>query len=314
MSTTEDTVGTPDDVQPVQPSLFSGGGAGKGWFATLRGEKAAMFGSIGILILILAAIFAPLIARHGPIDINFEDRFQPPSAEYWFGTDQVGRDLFARVLYGARISLVVGLLSVSAAAGIGGLTGAFAGYYGGKIGGAMMRFWDALFAIPVMLVAIGTVAVLGTSLRSVGVAIAIGLSAYFARITRGAVVQELAYDYVEALRGLGISNMRVMFRHVLPNALSPVIVQGALALSSAVLLEASLSFLGLGAQEPDPSWGAMLATSRRFLRSAPYYGIIPGVAVTYFVVCVNLAADGLRVLLDPRAKRHEGVDEQAAQG
>ena len=305
---------TPGDVRPVRPSLLTGGGKSGGWFTALRADKAAMMGGIAILLLVVGAVAAPLLVQHGPTDINFDDRFQGPSAEYWFGTDQIGRDLFSRVLYGARISLIVGLLSVTAAALIGGLSGAVAGYYGGWAGGAMMRFWDALFAIPVMLVAIGTVAVLGTSLRSVGVAIAIGLSAYFARITRGAVVQELAYDYVEALRGLGIGNARVMFRHVLPNAMAPVIVQAALALSSAVLLEASLSFLGLGAQEPDPSWGAMLATSRRFLRSAPYYGIIPGVAVTYFVVSVNLAADGLRVLLDPRAKRHEGVDIQTGEG
>ena len=283
-------------------------------FAAVRAERAAMIGGIAILLLVFGAVAAPLLAQYGPTDINFESRFQGPSAEHWFGTDQIGRDLFARVLYGARISVVVGLLSVTAAALIGGLSGAVAGYYAGWAGGAMMRFWDALFAIPMMLVGIGTVAVLGTSLRSVGVAIAIGLSAYFARITRGAVVQELAYDYVDALRGLGISNLRVMFRHVLPNAMAPVIVQAALALSSAVLLEASLSFLGLGAQEPEPSWGAMLATSRRFLRSAPYYGIIPGVAVTYFVVSVNLAADGLRVLLDPRAKRHEGVSVETDEG
>ena len=304
----------PDDVRPVGPSLLTGRGRTKDWLAAVRSEKAAVIGGIALLLLVLAAVFAPFLVRHGPTEINFEDRFQSPSAEYWFGTDQIGRDLFSRVLFGARISLAVGLLSVSIAAAVGGLSGAFAGYYGGWIGGSMMRFWDALFAIPIMFVALGTIAVLGTSLRSVGVAIAIGLSAYFARITRGAVVQELAYDYVDALRGLGISNARVMFRHVLPNAMSPVIVQGALALSSAVLVEASLSFLGLGAQEPEPSWGAMLATSRRFLRSAPYYGIIPGVAVTYFVVSVNLAADGLRVLLDPRAKRHVAVQLEAGRG
>ena len=268
-----------------------------------------MIGGIAILLLVFGAVAAPLLAQYGPTDINFESRFQGPSAEHWFGTDQIGRDLFARVLYGARISVVVGLLSVTAAALIGGLSGAVAGYYAGWAGGAMMRFWDALFAIPMMLVGIGTVAVLGTSLRSVGVAIAIGLSAYFARITRGAVVQELAYDYVDALRGLGISNPRVMFRHVLPNAMAPVIVQASILLGATIIFEASLSFLGAGAKPTDPSWGAMISGNAGSGVNAihdyeqfPWLAITPAVLISLSVLSFNLLGDAVRDVLDPRLR------------
>lgn len=256
-------------------------------------------GTIVALLGVLAA-FGPALAPYDPLAMDFSVRFAPPSAAHWFGTDDFGRDLFSRVLYGASVSVQVALIAVGIS-GVAGVTlGVTAGYLGGWVDELIMRLMDVIFAFPAVLLAITVMAILGRGVENAMIAIAIVYAPIFARVTRGAVISVRDREFITAARALGQSHGRIMWRHVLPNALGPVIVQTSLSLAFAILAEAALSFFGLGTQPPDPSWGRMLAEGRGFLSQAPWMGIFPGLAIMVSVLGFNLLGDGLRDVLDPR--------------
>lgn len=267
-------------------------------------HKLAMAGAIITLALVMIAIFGRVIAPYDPLAMNFSALFAPPSLAHPFGTDEFGRDIFSRVLYGARISMQVALIAVSISGSVGVLLGLLAGFYRGWIDEVVMRFMDVLFAFPAVLLAITIMAVLGRGVGNAMIAIAIVYVPIFARVTRGAVISIRGREYVTAARALGKAPLGIMLRHVLPNALGPIIVQTSLSLAFAILAEAALSFFGLGTQPPDPSWGRMLSEGRGFLLQAPWMGIFPGIAIMVSVMGFNFLGDGLRDLLDPRSNRN----------
>ena len=258
------------------------------------------FGLATVLLVVLAALLAPLLASHSPIAQHAADELQAPSAQFPLGTDELGRDLWSRILFGARISLLVGVLATALAAGVGVTTGLLSGYLGGWIDSVVMRVYDALLAFPGIILGIAVISILGPSSINVAYAIGLGGTPYFARLTRSSVLSEREREYVHAARCVGAGNVRIMFRHILPNTLSPILVQFSLTMGFAVLAEAALSFLGLGAQPPEPSWGGMLSDSRAHLRDAPFYGLWPGLALTLLLVGLNYISDALRDGLDPR--------------
>lgn len=267
----------------------------------LRHRLIVIGGSI-IAVLTLIALFGTRLAPHDPMMMNFAARFAPPSLVHPFGTDEFGRDIFSRVLYGARVSLQVALIAVSISATVGVLLGALAGFYGRWLDELIMRLMDVLFAFPAVLLAITVMAILGRGVGNAMVAIAIVYIPIFARVTRGSVISVRGLEYIQAARALGQSNVAIIFRHLLPNATGPIIVQTTLSLAFAILAEAALSFFGLGTQPPEPSWGRMLAEGRAFLRQAPWMGVFPGLAIMLSVMGFNFLGDGLRDLLDPRLK------------
>lgn len=268
-------------------------------------NKMAMLGLFILLILILGAIFADVIADYDTkvVAQNIANRLQGPSAEHWFGTDEFGRDIFARMLHGSRVSLVVGLISVSVSLIIGGTLGAFAGFYGGKVDNVIMRIMDIFLAVPSILLAITIVAALGTNLVNVMLAIGISGVPNFARIVRAAVMSVKDQEFVESSRAIGASSVTIIFREIIPNCLAPIIVQATLSVAGAILSTASLSFIGLGVQPPDPEWGAMLSSGRNFLRDAMHLTLFPGLAIVITILALNLLGDGLRDALDPRLKQ-----------
>lgn len=256
---------------------------------------------MGLVALVLVcALFAPLIAPHDPYAMRPEHRFLGVSSYYPLGTDEFGRDQLSRIIYGARISLQVGLISVTIALLIGGTLGLIAGFFGGWVDSLISRLLDIMFAFPEILLAIALLAVLGSELRNVMIAIGIVYTPSFARIIRGPTLAVRQQEYIEAARVVGTPVQRILARHVLPNVAAPLIVQATVAFSFAILAEASLSFLGLGAQPPEPSWGAMLSGGRRFVETAPWMAIFPGVAIMLAVLGFNLLGDWLRDVLDPR--------------
>ena len=263
----------------------------------------ALIGLALIVLFVAAALLAPVIAPYDPI----ADRtlpFQPPSREHLMGTDLQGRDEFSRVLYGAQISLQVGIVSVLMAIVMGGVVGAIAGAAGGRVDAILMRFTDVLLAMPGILLAIGIVAWLGRGLPQIMLAVAATNAPIFARLLRGSLLSLREADYVIAARSVGASNLRLLTRHMLPNALTPLIVQATLALATAIIDVAGLGFLGLGPPDPrTPEWGTMLTDSTRFLRQAPHLIFFPGLAITISAIGFNLLGDGLRESLDPRLKR-----------
>jgi len=268
----------------------------------LRHRLVVAGGSI-VLLLGVLALFGRALAPHDPLMMDFTARFAPPSWTHPFGTDDFGRDLFSRVLYGARVSVQVAFIAVSLS-GVAGVTlGVLAGYLGGWIDEVIMRVMDVIFAFPAVLLAITVMAILGRGVENAMIAIAIVYAPIFARVTRGAVISVRDREFVTAARALGQGHGRVMFKHVLPNALGPIIVQTSLSLAFAILAEAALSFFGLGTQPPDPSWGRMLSEGRGFLGQAPWMGIFPGLAIMLSVLGFNLLGDGLRDVLDPRWRR-----------
>ncbi|MBS3941220.1 MAG: ABC transporter permease [Actinobacteria bacterium] len=275
------------------------------WRATvsaLLANRLAVFGLVMLTALVLTALFADLLIRQ-PINAqNLADRFAPPSSQYWFGTDDLGRDVFSRVVVGARVSLQVGVVSVGISLVAGTLIGLWAGYRGGWIDTVWMRAMDVLFAFPVILLAIALVAVLGPSLRNTMIAVGIVFTPIFARVVRGSVLSVREELHVRAVRSLGASDRRIILRHVLPNVAAPIIVQASLSLAFAILTEAALSYIGVGVQPPDPAWGYMLSDAQRFQRQGWWLSVFPGAAIFLSVMAFNLLGDGLRDALDPKQR------------
>jgi len=252
--------------------------------------------------LILMAAPAGLIAPYDPIANNVRAALQPPSSYYFFVTDRFGRDIFSRVVYGSRISLLVALVSVTLAASVGVVLGLLSGYYGGWVDSLIGRVMDVFFSFPALLLAIGFAAMLGPGLNNAIIAVAIVYAPSFGRVIRGPVVVERNKEYVEAARVIGGSSPRILLLHVFPNVLSLLIVQATITFSFAILTESYLSFLGLGTQPPNPSWGTMLQEGRTFLETAPWTSIFPGLAIMLAVLAFNLLGDGIRDVLDPRVR------------
>jgi len=253
--------------------------------------------------LTFAAVCAPWVTPYSPYAPDSAAGLQPPSRAHPFGTDTIGRDYLSRLLFGARVSLLVGVTTMAAAGAVGTALGLVAGYYGGIADTLIGRFLDALLAFPVVLLAIFVVAVLGASMLNAMVAITIVYTPAFARLTRASVLSLRAQDFSEAARAMGASDARIIGRHILPNTLSPLLVQAFLGVGSAILIEASLSFLGLGVQPPTPSWGSMIGAGRTFLTVAPWLTLFPGLAIVVAIIGVNVFGDGLREMLDPRTWR-----------
>ncbi|MFN8661285.1 MAG: nickel transporter permease [Thermomicrobiales bacterium] len=266
----------------------------------LRRDPAAVAGLIIILALIVIAIVAPWITPYDPNDQSFRIKLKPPSAEHWLGTDEFGRDVFSRILIGTRVALYVGIVPVIVAMIIGVTLGLAAGYYGKIVDQVIMRLIDILLAFPWLLLAIGIMAVLGPGINNVVIAVAIVYIPAFARIVRGSVLSIKEKEYVEAARAMGQPNPRIITRHVLANALAPIIVLATLSIGQAIIYAAGLSFIGLGTQPPNADWGVMLSSGREYLRDAPWLGFFPGLAILITVLAFNLFGDGLRDALDPR--------------
>lgn len=271
----------------------------------MRRNRLAMFGLVIVSILIIVAVFANQIADYNTVAIkqNVVERLQGPSAEHWAGTDEFGRDIFARLVHGARISLLVGMVAVCIALVTGGILGAIAGYFGGTVDNVIMRIMDIFLSIPILLLAIMIVAALGSSMLNLMIAIGLASMPTFARIVRASVLSVKDQEFVEAARAIGAKNDHIILRHIMPNCLSPIIVQATLRVATAILSTASLSFISLGIQAPAPEWGAMLASGRAYIRDAPHIVIIPGLLIMITILSLNLLGDGLRDALDPKLKR-----------
>jgi len=265
----------------------------------LRNRKGAV--GIGVLLfLVVMALFAEQLAPYDPIELHLEDQLKPPSAKYWFGTDELGRDILSRIIHGAGISLQAGLLAVALAAIVGVVTGLLAGYMSGWFDSIIMRIWDTLLAFPAIFLAIAIVGVLGPGRMNAVIAVAVINMPTFARLIRATTLSVKGTEFVEAARSIGCTNVRVMVKTIFPNCIAPLMVQMAIAAPAAIIIEASLSYLGLGTQPPEPSWGNMLSSAQSYLYVTPTYGIFPGVAITLVVVGMNYFADGLQDAIDPR--------------
>ncbi len=265
-------------------------------------NKQAMIGLAMLFLLIFAAVFANVIAPYDPVEQNLLIRLQGPSAAHWFGTDELGRDIFSRILYGARISMTVGLIAVSISCVAGCALGAIAGYYGGILDTVIMRISDIMMAIPSILLNISIVAALGTGLQNVMIAIGISSVPAYCRIMRASLLSLKNQEFVDASRVAGSTDFYIIMHHIIPNSLAPLIVQATLKIGGAILSCASMSFIGLGIVPPTPEWGAMLSTGRDFLRDAPHLTAFPGLAIMFAVFSMNLIGDGLRDALDPKLK------------
>jgi len=265
-------------------------------------RKGAVFGLAVIALLVGVAVLAPLIAPYEPDQQTWSAVRKAPSALHWFGTDDVGRDVFTRVIYGARASLLAGVVAVAFALLIGVPIGLIAGYFGGFLDALLSRINDAMLACPFLILAIALAAFLGPSLRNAMIAIAVTTAPIFMRLTRGQTMAVKVEDYIEAARAVGNPNWRIALRHILPNILPALLVQATLSIATAIIAEATLSFLGLGQQPPAPSWGSMLNAAQRFLVNAPWMAIWPGLAIFMAVISFNLVGDGLRDALDPRSR------------
>ena len=265
-------------------------------------NRGALFGTLVIGIVILSAVCSPWIAPHSPNEIDSINMLLPPSTEHFMGTDDIGRDIFSRIIYGARVSTVVGIVSIGIAMLLGVPLGVISGFYGGIADSAIMRIMDVLLSFPALVLALFIMAVLGPSAVNAMIAIGVVYTPNFARLARANVLFIREMTFVEAARSIGFSQWHIMFREVLPNTVAPLIVQASLGVAYAILMEAALGFLGLGVQPPTPSWGAMLSEGRVLLKLAPWYSTFPGLAIFFTVLAINLFGDGLREALDPRLK------------
>jgi len=265
-------------------------------------NRMAMFGLITIILLSICAIFADYIAPYGYDDQDLSRSFLLPCKEHIFGTDNFGRDIFSRIIYGSRISLTVGFFAVGFAIVVGGILGAIAAFYGGKTDNIIMRAMDILLAIPGMLLAIALAAALGPGLRNMMIAIGVGSIPRYARVVRASVLTVREEEFVEAAISIGASDARIIFSHIIPNAMAPIIVQATLGVASSILATATLSFLGLGIQPPIPEWGAMLSSARQYIRDYWHLTTFPGLMIMITVYALNVLGDGLRDALDPRLK------------
>lgn len=273
------------------------------YWKRFKSNRMCIMGALLVLLLIFIAIFGPLISPNDPILVNTPDRFMAPNRHYWFGTDEFGRDIFSRILYGGRIAVQVGLVSV-AVAFLGGIVlGLVSGYYGGMVDTVLSRLLEIWLSFPDILFVIAVVAILGPSLNTVIVALGFLSIPAYARIVRGSVLSARKELYVEAAQSVGVTSGRIMLRHILPNVVAPLIILSSLRFGSALLTGAGLSFIGLGAQPPSPEWGAILSTGRMYMYQAPWITVFPGLAIAIFVLGVNMLGDGLRDVLDPRLTR-----------
>lgn len=299
------------ELEARELHVDAGGGLwGEAW-RRLRRNPGAIVGFVFVALFVFVGIFAPLIAPHGPLDQNLglvaKGCCPGPSAHHWFGVDDLGRDEFSRVLYGARSSLVIGVVAVAVGLSAGLVLGAVAGYLGGFVDSVIMRSMDVMLAIPGLLFAIGVVAMLGPGLWQIMVAVGVTNIPIFARLLRGSILAQRENDFVLAARSVGVPRRSILVSHILPNAISPVIVQGTLALATAIIDVAGLSFLGLGDQDPArPEWGAMLTGANNYLQNAPFLAIIPGIAIVVSALGFNLIGDALREALDPKLRGRVG--------
>ena len=264
------------------------------------GNRAAVVGGVIVAFFVLAAILAPLVAPYDPLKASFLTIRKPPSLQFLLGTDELGRDILSRLLWGARASLMAGCISVAIAMSLGVPLGLIGGYFGGFLDAVISRVTEALLSCPFLVLAIALGAFLGPSLGNAMIAIGLSAMPIFVRLTRGQVLAVRSEDYIEGARAIGLPDRWIILRYVLPNVLSPIVVQATLAIAAAIIAEASLSFLGLGQQAPAPSWGAMLNTAKNYLEQAPFMSLSPGIAIFLTVLGFNLLGDGLRDALDPR--------------
>jgi peptide/nickel transport system permease protein len=271
----------------------------RAWLRLVR-RQGAMLGLAIIVFFVMLALLAPLIAPYDPLQTSWTAVRKGPNLQHWFGTDEIGRDVLSRVIWGTRASLLAGLVSVAISISVGLPIGMLAGYLGGWVDALISRATDAMLACPFLILAIALAAFLGPSLTNAMVAIGVSATPIFIRLTRAQVLSVKVEDYIEAARSVGNSPLRIALRHILPNIVAPLIVQATLAIAAAVIAEASLSFLGLGQQPPEPSWGSMLNTAKNYIDNAPWMAIWPGLSIFLLVLSFNLLGDGLRDALDPR--------------
>jgi peptide/nickel transport system permease protein len=288
---------TPALSAPTKPAS-----PGRRALRKLLQRKPAVVGLVIVVVFVALALFAPWIAPHDPVATSWGAIRKAPTLAHWFGTDEIGRDVLSRVIWGTRASLLAGVVSVSISLLLGVPIGLLAGFVGGVVDGFISRVTDAFLACPFLILAIALAAFLGPSLSNAMIAIGISATPIFVRLTRAQVINVKVEDYVEAARALGNPPWRIALRHVLPNVTAPLIVQATLAIAAAVIAEASLSFLGLGQQPPDPSWGSMLNTAKNYVDQAPWMAVWPGMAIFALVLAFNLVGDGLRDALDPRQR------------
>ena len=295
------------EIEGVEIAVEAPSGLWSDAWLRLRHNPGAIAGLLLVLLFVVCAVFAPLVAPHKPLDQDLSllvNGIPPgPSTAHWFGVDTLGRDEFSRVIYGARLSLIVGVVSVAVGLSIGMLLGSLAGYLGGFVDTLIMRVMDVVLSIPGLLFAIGVVALLGPGLFHIMVAVGVTQVPIFARLLRGSILAQRENDFVLAARSVGVRGRIILVSHILPNAISPVIVQGTLALATAIIDVAGLSFLGLGDQNPArPEWGAMLTETQQYLQVAPFLAIIPGCAIVVSALGFNLIGDALREALDPKLR------------
>lgn len=275
----------------------------KDMWIRMKRNKLAMVGLVIIITLILIAVFADFIAPFGFADQNLQNQFAKPNSTNLFGTDNLGMDIFSRIIYGSRISLKVGFISVGIALALGVTIGAVTGYYGGRIDNYLMRFIDVLQSIPDILLAIAILAALGPKLANLMIAVGVAAIPGYARIVRSSVLSIRDMEFIEAAKANGSSDFRIIFKHVIPNCLAPIIVQATLGVAYAIINAAGLSFIGLGLEPPAPEWGAMLSSGRAFIRDHVHMTIFPGLAIVITIFALNVLGDGLRDALDPKLKR-----------
>ena len=267
-----------------------------------RRWQLVILGGLLVGLVLMAAVFAPFVAPYSPLTFDVVDMLQPPSSAHWLGTDELGRDVLSRAIYAARISMQVALIAVTVGLVLGTLIGMTAAYFGGLVDTVLMRVMDLLFSFPAILLAVVLMASLGTNVLNAMIAIGIVFVPGFSRLARASTHGVLRQQYVEAARTMGMGDARILFREILPNIVAPLLVEAAVAFAYAVLLESALSFLGLGAQPPDPSWGNMLSTGRGFMAQAPWLSLVPGMAMFICVLGFNLLGDGLRDVFDPHMR------------